>query len=705
MTLLSPLALLFGLIAAVPLILHLHQNRKRTVMLFSTNRFFTDAIVRTQRRLKLRRWLLLVLRMAACLLLALALSQPILAWSLLSNPQGRRDLLILLDDSLSMSCSSNPQSEIPNPTFAHARQIALAAIDHLVTGDRAAVLTTTGQIIADPSGTSPSTDLLDLRAKLSALQPAASAGDIPNALRIAASFFNDDRTGRSRATLILTDNQTTDWRSGQWPALPLGCTTQIISLGDPPTANVTADLLSLATPGNTAVVGQPNALTVRIVNHDLQRRRAQLHLLINDRLQADQPLDLPGQSASEHTFPITFTQPGEHRIQLQLLMPRDALPADDSLYAVVNVQSQLPVLIVHGPPSANTRTGAFYLTAALQSVTSGGDDETTSGGVKVQSITADQLTPAQLAAFTSGGGGRVVFLCDVERLSPAATTALRHFVRQGGGLAVFPGSHIDIHWYNTQLADLLPARIGLPLSIPDHPLPIVQADVTHPLLSRFSDDLRAAISGINITHARHLIPHDAWIIAQLEGDHPFILQRTISTPRQSDNAALGSSSVGNVVLLAADPEPQSTNLPLRRLFIPFVHRLASYLAYSNNTTPLAYTGNQPGFHTRDSLTIAVNAPRSESDPTAITSINPDTSGDAASDWHILGVTRFSGSGSEHSPDLAPILDASRSGRGYWHSLLYLALFITLLEPLIANYTRRQRGVPASAGMSSPKEAA
>ncbi|MFA7237710.1 MAG: VWA domain-containing protein, partial [Phycisphaeraceae bacterium] len=524
MTLLSPLALLFGLIAAVPLILHLHQNRKRTVMLFSTNRFFTDAVVRTQRRLKLRRWVLLILRMAACLLLALALSQPILAWSGFTSPKGQRDLLILLDDSLSMSSSSNQQSAISNQQFRQAQQIALAALDHLVTGDRAAILTTTGQIIADTSGDAPSNDLLDLRAKLAALQPTSSAGDIPSALRIAASFFNSDRTGRAHAVLILTDNQSTDWRSGQWPALPLGCTTQIIAIGDPPAANVTADHLSLATPGNAAVVGQPNALTVRIVNHDPARRRAQLRLLVNDRAEADQPLDLPGQSACERTFPLTFTQPGEHRIQLQLLGLHDALPADDSLYAVVLVQSQLPVLIVHGPSpapgSSNSRTGAFYLTAALQAVTSGGD-------VKVQSIAADQLSAAKLVAFTSGGGGGggVVFLCDVERLSPPATLALRHFVQQGGGLAVFPGPHIDIDWYNTQLADLLPAQIGLPLSIPDHPLPIVQADTTHPLLSRFADDLRAAISGINVAHARNLIPHDAWIIAHLEGDHPFILQR------------------------------------------------------------------------------------------------------------------------------------------------------------------------------------
>ncbi len=108
MTLLSPLALLFGLAALVPLLLHLYQRRQRVVVLFSTNRFFTRSVVRSQRRLRLRRVLLLVLRMAACVLFAMALARPILALAgLTGTGTGNRDMVIVLDDSLSMQAADS----------------------------------------------------------------------------------------------------------------------------------------------------------------------------------------------------------------------------------------------------------------------------------------------------------------------------------------------------------------------------------------------------------------------------------------------------------------------------------------------------------------------------------------------------------------------------------------------------------------------
>jgi hypothetical protein len=134
MTLLSPLALLFALAAAVPLLLHLYQRRRKILVLFSTNRFFTRSIVRSQRRLRLRRLLLLTLRMAACVLFALALARPILGLAGLAGAgAGNHDLVVLLDDSLSMQASlagvqhlrirdSLSEGAMPEPVPSAARE-------------------------------------------------------------------------------------------------------------------------------------------------------------------------------------------------------------------------------------------------------------------------------------------------------------------------------------------------------------------------------------------------------------------------------------------------------------------------------------------------------------------------------------------------------------------------------------------------------
>jgi hypothetical protein len=80
------------------------------VIEFSTNRFFTASIIRSQRRLRLRRWLLLLLRMGICILLALALARPVSDWLGLTQA-GRRDL-DPPDDSLSMSAADMPRRRI-----------------------------------------------------------------------------------------------------------------------------------------------------------------------------------------------------------------------------------------------------------------------------------------------------------------------------------------------------------------------------------------------------------------------------------------------------------------------------------------------------------------------------------------------------------------------------------------------------------------
>ena len=78
---------------------------QRSIVEFSTNRFFTANIVRSQRRLRLRRLLLLLLRVGACVLIALALTHPLTTLPGFGGQPGTRDLVILLDDSLSMQAT------------------------------------------------------------------------------------------------------------------------------------------------------------------------------------------------------------------------------------------------------------------------------------------------------------------------------------------------------------------------------------------------------------------------------------------------------------------------------------------------------------------------------------------------------------------------------------------------------------------------
>src|SRR5690554_4558478 len=73
---LSPLLLLLGLAVAVPLVLHLFQRQHGPRVVFPALRYLRRAEMENARRIKLRQLLLLALRLAALVLIALAAARP-----------------------------------------------------------------------------------------------------------------------------------------------------------------------------------------------------------------------------------------------------------------------------------------------------------------------------------------------------------------------------------------------------------------------------------------------------------------------------------------------------------------------------------------------------------------------------------------------------------------------------------------------------
>ena len=104
MTFLNPLVL-FGLAAAaIPIVLHLLNLRKLKTVEFSTLRFLKELQRTSIRRLKIRQWLLLLLRTLLVVFLVLAFSRPAVRGSLagLGSTEASTSMVIVLDDSPSM---------------------------------------------------------------------------------------------------------------------------------------------------------------------------------------------------------------------------------------------------------------------------------------------------------------------------------------------------------------------------------------------------------------------------------------------------------------------------------------------------------------------------------------------------------------------------------------------------------------------------
>ncbi|MCK4341859.1 MAG: hypothetical protein KAY37_09075, partial [Phycisphaerae bacterium] len=386
------------------------------------------------------------------------------------------------------------------------------------------------------------------------------------ALARAAELF-DEPGPRHRQLLILSDLQETDWRAGDWPAPPHVVGAAMIRLNPPTEDNVVADRMVLSQ--GTAVAGQPNLLRVRLLNYRAENTPVEMVLRVDGEEHVRRPLELPGSSPHMERIPLIFTEPGEHRLSLSVDV-RDALPADNTLFATVTVSPQLSVLVVDGQitssvgapsPSTDRHSAALYLRTALQALGSEGD-----------SVRIDVVAPADLPGVVLDSQ-RVVILSAVRELPLPQVERLEQFVQTGGGLAVFLGPHARLDFYNTllggphrPLGGLLPAELRdlLDTEGAEHPLRLVQADLDHPMLQRFKGTLRGALAGVDVYRAYAVVPREAWIVALLEQQLPLIVERGYGR--------------GKVILFTTSPEPRWTNLPLRRLFLPLVSRLVSYLA-------------------------------------------------------------------------------------------------------------------------------
>ncbi|MFQ6674643.1 MAG: BatA and WFA domain-containing protein, partial [Fidelibacterota bacterium] len=112
MSFLAP-AVLWGLVAAsIPLIIHLISTRRTQKVDFSSIRFIKVLEHDTIRKLKLRQWLLLLLRTVAIILIVLVFARPVKvgyfpAWA---AGQQTAKLVFLLDNSASMSARFSGES-------------------------------------------------------------------------------------------------------------------------------------------------------------------------------------------------------------------------------------------------------------------------------------------------------------------------------------------------------------------------------------------------------------------------------------------------------------------------------------------------------------------------------------------------------------------------------------------------------------------
>ena len=128
MSFLTPLFLLGLAALAVPVLIHLTQRERKSVVEFPSLMFLRKIPYESVQRRRIRDWLLLALRLAAIALIVTAFARPFLRGSdLAAAPGGARDIVVLLDRSYSMGYADS---------WSRAQRAAAQAIESATPADR-----------------------------------------------------------------------------------------------------------------------------------------------------------------------------------------------------------------------------------------------------------------------------------------------------------------------------------------------------------------------------------------------------------------------------------------------------------------------------------------------------------------------------------------------------------------------------------------
>jgi hypothetical protein len=549
---------------AIPVIIHLVYRRRAKTVPFSTLYFLRQIDQRIQRRHRLKRWLLLLVRLALLATLIAALSRPILRSSVFHDASVPTNAVIVLDNTASMRSVAEGTT-----SFVRAKKAARTVLDSLKSGGTSRI------VLFNPSRPAPgaTTDLNGVRNRLSRLQCSYGTGLLSGALLRALNSLNEQK-GEQNEIYIITDLQKTSWTkdlAAQTERLKEKfprTTPYLIPTDKPVSRNLAVNRLDFGR--QMHVPGRVARIRCEVENTGRTDLSRPLALHTDGTKQNQTQMRMGGGAKRSHVF--------EHRIQAKhfligrVQLGADDYPPDNARYFALPVSNSVPVLLVRSRPSGPLRKdGTYFIQLALETPP---DDPQDSSPLRPHIIPSEELSQQVLTSFP------VIVLMDLPEIDRDVARQLRDYVMQGGGLVIFPGDDLDPASYNVALGapstssgasgnrtSLLPGTFGTIQKPPPEQdfFRIHTINSQHPLFHGFIDDFNVKDTRISRILAFNL--NDA-------------VRDAASTLVSTDAGPLfvaNNIGDGTVFLSTTSCDTRWSNMALRPFFPPFLQRLVYHL--------------------------------------------------------------------------------------------------------------------------------
>jgi hypothetical protein len=477
--------------AAIPIILHLFfRSRYRTVP-WAAMEFLLTSIEQTSRRLKFQELLLLLLRCAVLLILALALARP--ALQLIAG--GGRDsvhAVFVIDNSMSMGAREGAKTR-----FDLARQAAIAAVNQLPPHSTVQIYTCSNTA-SEPLLREPA-NLDQARTIIENLELTHLSTDLAPGLSAGVETLRTSQAG-NKELYVFSDMQKQGFEQNGSEVNSLFTeakrlsTVYLVRCGTRKLTNAT--VLGIVPQSKIPRPGQRVGYAVVVKNTGSQPvRQVRVSLAVDgkaDEAESQTITELsPGQTYSV-ALSARFDKPGLR--VLTAFLSNDDLPGDNWFDQVVEVRNQVNILLIDGNLNQRDpeRSASFYLVNALTPVR---DVDKAKYHLQLDVVSPSQAGGAALE------GKAICILVNVPLFfglgdEPARQTkefldALARFVRKGHGLLIYSGDNVVPDVYNRSLGNrgLLPVPLTEVESFPlNKPLSIDRKSANVPAFRRFAED-------------------------------------------------------------------------------------------------------------------------------------------------------------------------------------------------------------------------
>lgn len=546
MTFLNP-AILFGLIAAsIPIIIHLLNLRKLKKIDFSTLQFLKELQKNKIRKIKIKQWLLLALRVLIILAIVTAFARPTLVGVSIggTTSAAKTTAVFILDDTFSMSVVDQNGSY-----FNQAKEAIKNVLTQFEEGDEFGLVLVSHQ----PEELIWTSNIARFSEEISSTKISFASGKLNNAIVKAAELiseannfnkeiylFTDFQKGR-----LANENELTDLKE------QLGEQVRLYSFNysGKEVFNFGIDDLKI----NTQIFEKDKPIKFEAVVKNYSDRLKEnlvVSLFINGDRLAQQSVNLSPGEIKIANLEASAKNYGYNEVIAEI--EEDDILEDNTRYTSFFIPEKISVLILY-----DNIQDTKLVEAALKSVSQQNYFELTIK--KVEQISGTQLNNYQVIILISSNFAN-------------AGNKLKEFTNSGKGLTIFPSSDFNSPNFISSLKSINVSVPGGFVKLDEgQSINFNEIDFNHPVFENiFVEDKKRQVESPDFFSYYKINPAGKGkTIISLEDESSFLSEYSVSE--------------GKVFLFNSSPLFSWNDFPIKSIFAPLVTKSVMYLSSKNSS--------------------------------------------------------------------------------------------------------------------------